>query len=285
MEPEIQTNLNFLSEAKDGLTIAHKFGLLGKLSSLWPSRNPGDASDYRQQAINALRENAIETLAGIELTVSEALKILDKGFALEELGKLNPTWEKHWTKGVSNVGIEDNERRTWWARLLAGEVQQPGSYSLRTLAVMDTLSTEEAELFTKVCDYVWNPNRPLLILPSDQSPMWKPDFAQATMLENSGLAKFDPLAGFTWGTTKEDVEIPESQRPPPTMPMIFHKVGWVVSGPVGKPVTLRCGSLLLTDVGKEMYRLTTPYFRQFYYEEIGSEWRQSYSVTKLVVAS
>lgn len=285
MEPEIQQAVDYISTANTGLNIAHKFGLLGKIGSLLSSRKPEDQVDYREKAVNALLENAVATLEGIELTVSEASKILEPGFSLDDLGKLNLTWEKHWTEGVSKVGIEDNERRTWWARLLAGEIQQPGCYSLRTLAVMDTLSTKEAELFSKLCDYVWNPSNPTLILPSDQSPLWKPDFSESTMLENSRLAKFDPLVGFTWGTTSEDVEVPESQRPPPMVAMIFHNVGWVVSGLVGTPVTLRCGGLLLTDVGREMYKLTTPNYRQFYYDEIGEEWRKSYTVEKLVVAS
>ena len=114
------------------------------------------------------------------------------------------------------------KRRTWWARLVAGEIQQPGTFSLRTMAVMDTLSTKEARLFTRLCGYVWNPSNPVLMLPPDDSPLWKPDFDEAAILESIGLVKFDFLGGFTWGLTNERVKdlIRQGRSIPLTMEFI-----------------------------------------------------------------
>lgn len=42
-----------------------------------------------------------------------------------------------------------------WARLLAGEIGRPGSFSLRTLTIVKQLRREEAELFTRFCSLAW----------------------------------------------------------------------------------------------------------------------------------
>lgn len=46
--------------------------------------------------------------------------------------------------------ISDEEMQELWGRILAGEIKQPNSYSLRTLELLRNISKKEAELFTKV---------------------------------------------------------------------------------------------------------------------------------------
>ena len=50
--------------------------------------------------------------------------------------------------------IRDEDMQTLWARILAGEVASPGTFSLRTLSTVKTLSKDEAEAFTLYCRYV-----------------------------------------------------------------------------------------------------------------------------------
>ena len=270
----------YLEVAKKTFDVAEKTGILKKIAS-WFSPRQQELSvqsvDYREQALLALQENAVDTLAGLSFTVGQAMQILEPDFSLDDLDKVNSTWQKHWTEGTSNVGIDDEERRTWWANLLAGEIKQPETYSLRTLAVMDTLSSKEARLFRKLCEYVWNQQDPLLILPPETSALWKPSFAEEALLESAGLAKFDPLIGFSY-TTTEDVTGIEGVRRTQRLSMTFGRQTYIISGGHGEHVKLRCGPLALTDVGEEMYSLTTPTHQKFYRDDILQEWRQSYTV-------
>ena len=271
MEQEVQ---QYLEVARTGVDIVQKTGVLKRIGSLFASRQseeqPEEQVNYREEALKALQQNALETIGGLELTVGQALLTLEPGFTLDDLDKVNSTWQKHWTAGTSRVGIDDEERRTWWARLLAGEIQQPETFSLRTLAVMETLSTKEARLFSRLCDYIWNPTNPVLVLPTDESELWKPDFVEAAILESIGLVKFDTLTGFLF-RLRQDAETLQIE-------MRFNNDVFFISGMAGTSVELRCGTLLLTDVGTEMYRLTTPNYPQLYRDEIVSEWRQSYNV-------
>lgn len=55
-------------------------------------------------------------------------------------------WLSIWRDHVSKVSSEDMQRL--WGNVLAGEVQKPGQYSLRTLDFLRTLSQNEAELIS-----------------------------------------------------------------------------------------------------------------------------------------
>ena len=281
----------YLDMARAGLDVAQKTGVLNRIFGLLQLRQPSEPSqpieqpdpqiDFRERALKALQENAVETLASLELTIHEAIHILGPEFSFEDLNKVNSTWQRHWMSGASNVGVEDEDRHAWWGRLVAGEIQQPGTFSLRTLAVMDTLSTEEAQLFTKLCSYAWNPSDPVLILPSAESSLWNPDFSQSAILESIGLVKFDTSIGFQWGMVGDVEEDMERQRRPfPTGMQIDQKFFFVMNS-TEKLVQLRCGHLMLTDIGKEMYRLTSPEHSQLYLDEMLAEWRNSYEVLEV----
>ena len=273
MDPETQ---QYLDLARTGLDTANKTGLLKGILSRIPYKNskesPAAVADFDQRALLALKENAVEYFATLELTTSLARTILEPNFTLDDIDIVEPTWQKHWTEGASKVGMSDDDRITWWARLLAGEIREPGTFSLRTLAVMDTLSTEEARLFARVCNYVWNPTKPCLIIPQDESANWKPDLGEGTTLENAGLAKFDPLGGFNVVNVNARGT------------MVFHNDVFTISDAAGKSPKLRCGPLLLTEVGREMFRLTTPIYTQSYRDEIVAEWRETYTVHELPIA-
>jgi hypothetical protein len=56
-------------------------------------------------------------------------------------------------------GMADPYLQELWGKVLAGEIEQPGSYSLRTLDVLSAMTQKEAERFVARCQYlVWTPH-------------------------------------------------------------------------------------------------------------------------------
>ena len=51
--------------------------------------------------------------------------------------------------------ISDKEMQEIWARLLAGEVNDPGTYSRRTVNFISDFDKTDADLFTKLCGFCW----------------------------------------------------------------------------------------------------------------------------------
>ncbi|MBA6392280.1 TIGR03899 family protein [Colwellia sp. BRX10-3] len=57
-------------------------------------------------------------------------------------------------EGISNKSMQD-----LWAKILAGEVSQPGSFSLKTLQTFRTMSITEAKLLAKACSLAMTDTR------------------------------------------------------------------------------------------------------------------------------
>jgi hypothetical protein len=64
--------------------------------------------------------------------------------------------EEDWLVQFFNYAqdVSNEEMQLIWARLLAGEVAQPGTYSLRTLNLVRLLRQEDAILFSNFCSYL-----------------------------------------------------------------------------------------------------------------------------------
>lgn len=78
-------------------------------------------------------------------------------FAFEELKDEPPVTDEPVDEGWASrffeyaKDVSSEEMQSIWGRILAGEIKQPNTYSLRTLEVLRNLTKKEAELFTIVC--------------------------------------------------------------------------------------------------------------------------------------
>lgn len=64
--------------------------------------------------------------------------------------------EEDWIIRLFNIvkDINSKEMQYVWGKILAGEIKQPGSFSLRTLDTIRNLATNEAKLFQKILPFV-----------------------------------------------------------------------------------------------------------------------------------
>lgn len=85
--------------------------------------------------------------------------------------------------------ISDKEMQILWAKILAGEIEKPSSYSLRTLDVLRNMSKEEAECFVKICNASIKIESKKYVIPADQDYLSKNgiDYSDILMLEEIGL--------------------------------------------------------------------------------------------------
>jgi uncharacterized repeat protein (TIGR03899 family) len=105
----------------------------------------------------------IEERTQERLNFQEAKKQLNienvTAFAAEELKNEPPVsdepLDEDWTTRFFNIveDISNEEMQALWGRILAGEVKQPKSYSLRTLELIRNLSKSEADTFMRVANF------------------------------------------------------------------------------------------------------------------------------------
>lgn len=51
--------------------------------------------------------------------------------------------------------VSDREMQSLWSRLLAGEANEPGTYSKRTVGLISSLDKSDAQLFTNLLTFGW----------------------------------------------------------------------------------------------------------------------------------
>ncbi len=85
--------------------------------------------------------------------------------------------------------ISDKEMQILWAKILAGEIEKPSSYSLRTLDVLRNISKEEAEHFVKICNAAIKIESGKYAIPADRDYILKNsiDYSDILSLGEIGL--------------------------------------------------------------------------------------------------
>lgn len=87
--------------------------------------------------------------------VGEILAKAQQQFSPDEEVSNEPV-NKDWMTRFLDIAetISDDEMRDLWARVLAGEVKRPTTYSLRTLDVLRNITKTEAELIVKSSNFI-----------------------------------------------------------------------------------------------------------------------------------
>ncbi|ABV89410.1 DUF2806 domain-containing protein [Shewanella pealeana] len=106
-------------------------------------------------AITAANINVSETIRK-EVNVSKAVLAAENILANEEqevpTQNVEDDWLYSWRENAGKVSSE--ELQDLWGRILAGEIKNPGSYSFRTMEFLKGLSKDEAELISKLAQFV-----------------------------------------------------------------------------------------------------------------------------------
>jgi hypothetical protein len=168
--------------------------------------------------------------------------------------------------------VTNQEMRSLWAKLLAGEVSQPGTYSRRTLHVVKRLRAPDVQLFARLCSCTWiGPNEPVVVLYGPQPPhpeaRWPITPDQLVHLERLGLLRFDPRAGF-------------AMRVPVNVLRYFDRP-FAIDSPNDQGMLL--GPVLLTSVGRELAAISGARADYEYMKRTVEHWRSAgFGVTDLL---
>lgn len=103
-----------------------------------------------QRASRRINHRELRRQENIEKIVNQAQQELPETVDKQPV---NEDWISQFFNLSQDIG--DSEMQMLWARLLAGEVARPGTYSLRTLQTVKVLSKGDARLFSQYCSYVW----------------------------------------------------------------------------------------------------------------------------------
>ncbi len=176
--------------------------------------------------------------------------------------------EEDWITNFFNKcrHISDKEMQDIWSRILAGEANAPGTFTKRTINLMESLDKNDAQSFVKLCSFNWKlgDNIGPLIYDSKAEIYTSKgiNFNVLQHLDVIGLICFEPLSGYKI--------LPTSQ----TIVVTYQASSYNINLPNKKDNAIQVGKVLLTNVGKELASICVPEAVDGLSEYIIEQWKK-----------
>lgn len=218
---------------------------------------PGDLATVEGRSI--VRQHHVETKRqeNIEAIVEKAGEIL-----LQEDNVTDEPLSDDWISRFFNTAqdVSEEEMQNLWSQILAGEIKQPNTYSLRTLETLKCLCSKDAQNFMEVAKYVVDGNSiPRIDITRS---------ALSSELEED-LVKLEGLHSYEQFTLDFEVILALAEAG------IVHTGSFISRRIEGEEVLLHCGDYVLkvtnpnmkmvfyhqyplTKVGRELIKLINP---------------------------
>lgn len=160
---------------------------------------------------------------------------------VKEVGEqpVDDDWTARFFGHVQDVTNADMRRI--WAKILAGEIVAPNSFSLRTLEILRNLSPDEAARFQKLADVTFN-----------DDAIFKHELAAGLGISFTGILSLIE-AGLVNGTEPLTLRIDRNTEPPPGCTIDFGDCVIVFNSEPWEPLVLNVYRLTLA--GQELARV------------------------------
>ena len=145
-----------------------------------------DLSSFEKMAITSNYKKMLKEYNNQTNIVNKAVEMLSEPIEQHELQELDENWIMNYMDCCKNIC--DEELQVIWAKILAGEFEQPGRISLNTLDKMKMISKKDAELFMKISEFIMRTGNKYFIL-ADKEILEKYDiiFEDIIALDEIGL--------------------------------------------------------------------------------------------------
>ena len=147
---------HYLLRTRGKITSAAKMIAAAKISAMKEFHNNETSNiSEGEQSLGAIAESAEKfqsekRMANVQSIVGQAIVQMPKQVPDTPV---DHDWAARFFDNAKDVS--DEEMQKLWAKLLAGEVERPGSASLRTLDILRNMTQKEAELFKRAVNYIF----------------------------------------------------------------------------------------------------------------------------------
>lgn len=207
--------------------------------------NTPEFEDFVKRTEHRLAHQELQKQYNIESVIGNAyIELETKETVSEE--PVDKDWLNSFFDSVAN--ISNNQMQIIWGKLLAGEIEKPGKFSIRTLDTLKKLTQKEAELFSSLFPYIlkcWgDPEKTFYdyFIPYDAVSKINIPYSKIILLTEANLMSSNNLVsvGFPIAPmNKENVVCLNSE-------IKFTNLG-------DKEINIAARSYLLTEVGKSLY--------------------------------
>jgi hypothetical protein len=199
-------------------------------------------TDLHRRAMHRFLEEEAKKQSNIEAVTRKALPLLSEGSCPQNV-------EDDWITNFFDKSriVSDEDMQRLWSGVLAGEANNPGTFSKRTVNLLADLDKRDAELFTRLCGFAWVIENSIVPLVFDaqverynRAGLY---FSSLSHLETLGLIQFDNLVGF------------KLTHLPKTITAFYYNKPLELTLPKDVDNDLAVGRVLLTRAGYDLARV------------------------------
>lgn len=155
-----------------------------------------EISELEQRGISRLLLQEARKQKNIEEITAAAVDSLPDD---ANVADLQEDWIAYFFKQCEHVS--DKEMQSVWSKLLSSEATNPGTYSKRTIDLISSIDKKDAELFTKLCDFVCFMGSPMAMVFDVDNEIYNKsgiNFSTLKHLDSLGLISFEPISGYVF---------------------------------------------------------------------------------------
>lgn len=212
------------------------------LSAVQPLVGDSVPFEQLQPIVSRMVSQELRKKENIDEVVKVAYEDLSKTTSVPK-EKADTDWLTRFFNIVENVS--DEELRNTWGKILSQEIQSPGSYSLRTLNTISNLSKKEAELFSKLGDYIFDSSRNCFLL-RNENDVFGVDISYSDILQlmECGLIKESHDLNLSYTSDKDNNK---------KCAFIYQDLAIVIEMLKGQNIEIP--NYELTTAGSEVYKI------------------------------
>ena len=211
-----------------------------------------ELSEIEQRGIERLVHQEARKQENIESITAQAARQLPSDAKTEDLDE---DWVAHFFGRCDKVS--DKQMQSLWSNLLAGEATKPGTYSKRTVDLVESMDKKDAALFTKFCKFAWVIAEVDPLIFDTKNEIYTKNGINFTALQHLdaiGLISFSPLSSFvTEGHNKQAV-------------IFYYGKPTLVEFANDKDNKISIGHALFTQAGRELVSICGSERSQDFYE-------------------
>ena len=229
----------------------------------------GANSELVDRAKNRLVQQELQRQENLENIIEQAIPELDVKASVEEVTQ---DWSTRFFKKAADVS--DTDMQSIWAKILAGEVSNPGQVSLRTLETVSNVSKQEAEAFNLICSMA-SANMHIWKIGNDSSfDKYGLGYAKLMMLKEAGLIHDSDTLHASYSAVKIDGE-------PSSLIHIGDNV-YIVKSKADTPTSaVNMAQVALTTAGSEICKIINAERNEQYFTDLIASKEKDYVVSKM----
>jgi hypothetical protein len=195
-----------------------------------------EINEIQERALDRLIQEEGKRQENIESITAQALPDLEADTRPEDI-------ENDWLVNFFEKCriISDKEMQSIWARMLAGEANNPGTFSKRTVQFISSMEKSDAQLFTDLCSFCWFMGTHVPFIYNENHEIYSRNSINPDALlhlDDIGLISFSISDGYRLSN------IPEA--------VVLDYFGTRVVIEATPNYELNVGGVMLTKMGKEL---------------------------------